>query len=317
MPLRLVVLLCCLWLAVALAGASSPALATQCTVGNIDLSFGSVDTLSSTGSTATATLSINCDEVPGGIDAVTVCGHLGPGTGGTSGGVRQLLSGSNTLGFGLYTDAGNQVPWGHGSYPELGEPFRLTLGVSGGAASEQVTLRGLVFGSQTGTVPGSYTATLTESDARFAYDDGDLSDCTDMQMAETNISVTADVPANCLVETGDLNFGTVGVIDQNLDAIADILVSCTPETTYSIALDGGISGATEPDQRLMRAGDRTLTYGLYLDALRSEPWGEGASVKSGEGSGSQQTIPVYGRVPPQPVAVGSYSDTVIVTITYD
>lgn len=318
MRFRAMVLLCAqLWLVALMVGLPSSALATQCSVSSAGLVFGPVDTLASLGTSASADLSISCSEIPEGIEVVTICGHLGPGSGGTSGGIRQMLGSSDTLGFGLYTDPAHQTPWGHESYAELGEPLRLSLGVADGVAGTTVTLHGLVHGAQSSTVPGSYAASIEDTHASFAYDDGDLADCTGSQSAQTSITIGAEVLANCLIEAGNLNFGTVGVIDQNLDAIADIAVSCTPGTSYSISLDGGTSGATQPDQRQLQSGSNSLTYGLYLDAERSVPWGEGASVKAGEGIGSEESVSVYGRIPPQPVAVGSYTDTVVVTITYD
>lgn len=316
MRLRTVLLLVAkLWLVV-LVVVPMPALATQCSVTSTSLVFGPVDTLASLGTATSADLEISCSEVPEGIDVITICGHLGPGSD-ISSGIRQMLGSSDTLGFSLYTDPGHQTPWGHDLNPELGESLRLTLDVVGSEAARTVTLHGLVHGAQGSTVPGNYSATIEGSDASFAFDDGDLANCPHHQTAETTISITAEVQHNCLVQTGDLNFGTVGAIDQNVDAIADIAVSCTPGTGYSISLDGGISGASQPDQRQLQSGSNSLTYGLYRDAERSLPWGEGASVKSGEGIGSEETISVYGRIPPQPVAVGTYTDTVVVTVTYD
>lgn len=318
MRFRSLVLLCAqLWLAALVIGLSSPALATQCNVSGAGLVFGSVDTLSSLGTAASADLEVNCSEVPEGIEVLTICGHLGPGSGGTIGSVRQMQSGSDALGFELFIDPAHQTPWGHESHPELGEPWRFGLVVSDGLAAATITLHGLVHGAQADTVPGSYSATIADTHASFAFDDGELADCTRDQVTETSISVSAEVQANCLIETGDLNFGTVGVIDQNVDAIADIMVSCTPGTGYSIALDGGISDAGQPDQRQMQSGSNSLTYGLYRDSERAMPWGEGTEVKSGQGIGSEETISVYGRIPPQAAAVGSYTDTVVVTVTYD
>lgn len=318
MRLPTLFLLCLQFCLVALAvGLPAPAFATQCGVGSASLVFGPVDTLASTGTAASTDISISCTEIPEGIEVVTICGHLGPGSGGASDGVRQMQGSSDTLGFGLYTDPGHQTSWGHESFPELGEPLRLTLPVADGAAGTTITLHGLVHGAQASTVPGSYSASIADTHASFAFDDGDLANCTREQGTETSISVSAEVQANCLVETGDLNFGTVGVIDQNLDAIADIAVSCTPGTAYSISLDGGVSGASQPDQRQLQSGSNSLTYGLYQDTERTVPWGEGAAVKPGEGIGSEEAISVYGRIPPQPVAVGTYTDTVVVTVTYD
>ena len=70
----------------------------------------------------------------------------------------------------------------------------------------------------------------------------------------------------------------------------------------------------------MKSGANTLGYQLYLDSGRTTVFGDGtasSSTKSGTGSGSAQSISVYGRVPTLAgVVPGSYTDTVTVTITY-
>ena len=68
------------------------------------------------------------------------------------------------------------------------------------------------------------------------------------------------------------------------------------------------------------SGANSVTYGLYKDAARSTGWG--SSIVSGEtvsgtGTGSAQALTVYGRVPPQSTPPpGTYSDVVVVTVTY-
>jgi spore coat protein U-like protein len=59
--------------------------------------------------------------------------------------------------------------------------------------------------------------------------------------------------------------------------------------------------------------------GLYRDAARSLPFGNtiGTNTLSGVGSDQTQSVPVYGRVPPQTTPTpGTYTDTVVATITY-
>jgi len=66
------------------------------------------------------------------------------------------------------------------------------------------------------------------------------------------------------------------------------------------------------------AGD-FIDYELHRDAARSLPWGLAGSGQSQSaiGSGTEQTFAVFGRVPVQPTPpAGSYSDTVVVVVTY-
>jgi spore coat protein U-like protein len=58
---------------------------------------------------------------------------------------------------------------------------------------------------------------------------------------------------------------------------------------------------------------------MFHDAARSSRWGNTYNLDgvAGTGSGSAQTLNVYGRVAAgQLVTPGTYTDTVIATITY-
>jgi spore coat protein U-like protein len=65
-------------------------------------------------------------------------------------------------------------------------------------------------------------------------------------------------------------------------------------------------------------GTDTITYGLYTDVNRTDPWGAPPSDHvSGTGNSNAQTLDVYGRVPAQTTPpTGTYTDTVVVTVTY-
>lgn len=130
---------------------------------------------------------------------------------------------------------------------------------------------------------------------------------------------TATVPSNCLVSASGINFGSAGIIASNVDATGSTTVQCTNTTPYTVGLDGGTSGATDPTQRKMSKGSEKITYGLYQNSARSQPWGNtiGTNTESGTGSGSGQGLTVYGRVSSQTTpSPGSYSDSVVVTVTY-
>jgi spore coat protein U-like protein len=295
----------------------SPALAAQCSISDASLEFGPVDTLSSLGTAASADMAITCDQVSEAAEVVTICASLGPGSGGASDGVRRLAQGSDGLQYGLYADPGHGQPWGHFADSTLGAPLRLTLPVAGEQAAATVSVYGLVYGSQATVPPGQYLSTLSGGDVVMLYEEGDVLDCSGGQSTGASLMVAAQVIPNCRIVAGDLDFGNTGVIDRNLDASATVAVTCTPGTDFDISLNGGIAGAASPEQRIMRSGSDTVTYGLYLDQAREQPWGDGQLVKSGEGLGQEEIHTVYGRVPPQQAPAGDYSDTVIVTIVYN
>ena len=295
---------------------ASLAQAAVCTVEMSDLDFGTVDTVGNMPAISTSDISIDCDDITPGTDTITLCGDIGEGSGGTAGGIRQSLAPGGSLGFVLYATSGQTAPWGSLTAPQLGDPRRIDVPVSGTSASATATLHGVVPAGQATAPVGDYRADFSSSDAVFTYAEDDL-DCDAPVGTDTSatFAVLADVPANCLLETSDLDFGRAGLIGDNIDADTAFDLTCTSGTDYTISIDGG--GAGDPANRVLRSGNNTVSYDLYSDHQRTDRWGTGAgSVVDGDGDGTVQTYGVYGRIPPQPAAAGAYSDTVVVTITY-
>jgi spore coat protein U-like protein len=137
--------------------------------------------------------------------------------------------------------------------------------------------------------------------------------------ASANMTVTATVQATCVVSANALAFGTY--TGSQLDGSTTLSVTCTNTTPYTVALDAGTySGATTSTRRLTGSvSGSSLGYQLYSNAGRTTAWGsdDGTDTVAGTGNGSAQTLNVYGRITtaqyPDP---GSYSDTVVATLTY-
>lgn len=131
--------------------------------------------------------------------------------------------------------------------------------------------------------------------------------------------VSATVQSECTIVATDLNFGTIGIVSSNVDALSSITITCTSGTTYNIALDEGtVSGSSIADRK-MGSGANMLAFQLYKDATRAEIWGETPATDTlgGTGTGSPQTLTVYGRVAPQVApAVGVYETQITATIVY-
>ena len=141
------------------------------------------------------------------------------------------------------------------------------------------------------------------------------------QSATDTFSVTAEVIDACTITANDLDFGNYSAISgSNVDASSTLEVTCTNGTSYSVALDEGTTSGGTLTTRLMTDGSNTLDYNLYTSAARTTVWGDGTSSSvtvSGTGSGSLQSLSVYGRIPAsQSVAIGSYSDTITATISF-
>ena len=139
--------------------------------------------------------------------------------------------------------------------------------------------------------------------------------------ATTTFAVSATVSASCSVSAAALGFGTLGTpIGTNVDAQSNITATCAGGAAYTVALNAGTGTGATLATRKLTSGANTLPYTLYLDASRSQIWGDGTgstSVSSQTGTGSAQALTVYGRIPAgsSPLA-GAYSDTITVTVTY-
>src|SRR5262249_5642734 len=117
----------------------------------------------------------------------------------------------------------------------------------------------------------------------------------------------------------NINFGSLGILSSNNDAQGTLSIQCSSTLPYTVSLDGGTTGATNPTLRKMSLTTNTVTYGLYRDSARAQPWGAtvATNTATGTGSGLSQGMTVYGRIAPQTTPKpGAYSDTIVTTIAY-
>ncbi|MET0595306.1 MAG: spore coat U domain-containing protein [Polyangiaceae bacterium] len=149
----------------------------------------------------------------------------------------------------------------------------------------------------------------------------------DAATATANLGVSATVSSNCSISTSPVAFGSYDPVGTNaatpLDTAGTVTVTCTSGASTTITLGqggnaGGGSTDASPVRRMRDSGSAYLSYALYQDASRMTTWGNtsGTGVNH-TGTGSSSNISVYGRVAAgQNVASGSYSDTVVATITF-
>jgi spore coat protein U-like protein len=114
-------------------------------------------------------------------------------------------------------------------------------------------------------------------------------------------------------------FGNYDVFSATpLDTVATITYSCAaPATAPTMSISRG--NATSFSPRQMLNGASALNYNLYLDAARSQIWGDGSAGTSTYSCsmGSGLSVSVYGRIfAQQNQPVGSYSDSLVVTIVF-
>jgi spore coat protein U-like protein len=297
--------------------------AQTCTPTAMTGNYGNVNILSGAVSDASTTFNVTCTGTKN--RTVRVCIDLGPGTT-NAGGLRDAQSGTNNLLHDLYSDAARSVEWGSwgqgsiSAYGTAGIQSDFALGASG-SLTQAFTVYGRVSASQQTSPPGTYVWTTSSPGVQYAYSAGNACPTGgNSGLAGTNASTwTATILANCLVSATNVGFGTSGFLTSTIDATGTITATCTNTTPYTVALNGGLSGATDPTLRKMALSTNSVTYGLYRDAARSQPWGStvGTNTSAGTGTGLTQTFTVYGRVPTQTTPPpGTYSDTIIVTIAY-
>jgi spore coat protein U-like protein len=132
----------------------------------------------------------------------------------------------------------------------------------------------------------------------------------------TNMAVTATVSTVCSVSTTALPFNEVALSGVTAGT-ATVSVTCTNGGTYDVGLDNGLNGGGTA--RVLASGTDLLNYDLFQDTLHASRWGNtvGTDTVAGVGNGAVQDLTVYGQITAgQTLTTGSYTDTVLVTVTY-
>lgn len=316
--------LCCLATALPLFGLCVPsAQAQSCSITSANGSYGTIDILSGAAVDTATTFTISCTGSVG--QTVRACVELSPGQTNSSG-QRRLASGSYRLVHELYADAAHSIVWGswglsttaYGLYP-FGQTVDISLG-SLGSANVNLTVYGRVAASQPSAGPGSYVWTMTTAPA-MEYDYKTAAACPTgtKQAISSGSTWSATVLANCNVSADTLNFGTSGLLVSAVTSSSAVTVTCTNGTPYTIGLSAGNGTGATVATRILSSGGNKITYSIYRDAGHSLVWGNtvGTDTVPGTGSGSAQAATAYGLVPVQSTpAPGTYSDTIITTITY-
>ena len=130
----------------------------------------------------------------------------------------------------------------------------------------------------------------------------------------------AQLGVNCTISTGGVAFGAYDVFSASpVDAAGSVTYQCTLGAIIVVQLGTGSAGAFNP-RTMLRSGE-PLNYNLYLDASRTQVWGNGTSGTSTHSNSVfvlfPVVVPVYARIfAGQNVTVGSYSDSVVATIVF-
>src|ERR1700754_307238 len=315
---------------------------TTCSITSITtLAFGTVDP---TGGLVEGTATINYSRpynggLLGGLYGVYVSGCIGlaPDDLGAVSPRTIVNASSDRMQYQLYKDPQRTNVWGpvgNATYTPL--PFQLTFTILTNPQTRtgSVTVFGRVPAGQSTLSSGPYSGNLVSGASAngiaYRYNEVLLSLGTfptscqaggggGGSAAGPQSTVTASVSKLCTIATAsDLNFGSVsGLLRTNTDQTSLVRMTCTNRAAYQVGLDNGKNASGSV--RRMSSGLGFVTYELYRDSQRTLRWGNtlDTDTRTGTGSGAEQTLTVYGRVPAQPAArAGDYSDIVTVTVTY-
>lgn len=273
----------------------------------------------------TGTFSASCSGTPN--QTIRICANFNAGSGGAdaSGDPRYMTQGTSRLGYNIFRSNGVGQVWGSYVWAAAPRPPALTLNLdSNGNGTITQVMYARIYNGQGASGTGTYSSRFAGAQSQVDYGYAGSFTCGASLSARAKsvpFTVRTTNNSSCTVATTVLNFGSQPDLASNRDATNTITVNCSPGTTYAIGLSNGSGGGTGPATRRMTNGATAdhVTYGIYRDAARTQPWGDVAGVNtlSGTGTGAGQSVTGYGRVPVQTTpAPLTYTDTVVVTITY-
>jgi spore coat protein U-like protein len=311
--------------------------ADNCTASMTDVSFGAISPIAGTDYYANGTLSVTCTVALGSlgtalVPTVAVCVNLESGSGGTIA-ARAMLNGGASLPFNLYRDntyAAASI-WGSTSGGAAQPVTTSMTGLLGlGTATQTFTIYGKIPAaslSGVSTQNGAdtvYTASFAAAGSiQYAFA-GALATGTSCKTGTTvpfSFKATATVTNNCFISTTPLAFaGYKRVLAAAVRTTGSVGVLCSAGAPYQVSLNGGTVANNTGARRMASAQTGgTIAYDLS-NTLDGPIWGDGANgtgMVTGTGSGAQQTLRLYGRVPAQRTpAPGDYKDTVTATLMF-
>jgi spore coat protein U-like protein len=301
--------------------AGDRAMAQTCSSANASGSYGTINVLSGAAIDTAATFTVTCN---GGANlTVRLCIEFERGQ--VNGLGQRVMVGPEQLRHEFYVDAARTTIWGswgavallYVPYP-YGKQVDLNLGASGNASTVQTVYARIFAGQQTAN-PGWYWWFAVSPKFRYGY--AGAQGCpTGLPSADGgNALWLTRVADACTVAATDINFGTIAALTANVDATGTVTVQCTQTTSYNVGLNAGTGSGATVTTRKMTAGANTVDYSLYRNSGRTQVWGTtiGTNTVAGTGSGANQNLTAYGRIPVQTTPPpATYNDTITVTVTY-
>ena len=137
------------------------------------------------------------------------------------------------------------------------------------------------------------------------------------------LNCTTALPAlsQCTISATGVAFGNYDVFSSSsVDINGSVTYNCASATAITIDLSQG-NAASYTIPRQLKDGSNSLNYNLYLDAGRTQIWGNGIGGITDHyinSSATTGTETIYGRIPPLQTnaKVGSYTDSITATINF-
>jgi spore coat protein U-like protein len=138
--------------------------------------------------------------------------------------------------------------------------------------------------------------------------------------ADGTINLSAEVVSNCTILADDVAFGDYdpvvvnkAVTGADIDRTSEVLTTCTLGSAPTLSIDQG--GHFAGGSRNLASGLNTLNYSVYEDAARLVAW-DGMAAGTPTGTTAQSNIVYFRLAKGQNKPVGTYTDTVTVTVTF-
>jgi spore coat protein U-like protein len=255
------------------------AIAATCTLSiTSPLNFG---TYTGTQIRSTTPYVVTC---PGGSWDIPMNAGMGVGATET---LRYLTGpGGAELGYEIFRDSAYSENWGNTTATE-----------ETGTGNYDGTIYAQLLSGQSGP-PGTYTDTVDTATTDY-------------------FTLTVTIQPACSISANPLSFGNYS--GALLNGTTTLSVTCTDTTPYDVGLSAGTTtGATVTNRMMTGPGGATLDYSLSSNATHTTNWGNSTgSWVAGTGTGSAQTLTVYGQIPAnQHTTSGTYTDTIIATVNY-
>lgn len=264
------------------------------------VNFGTYSAFSTTPVTAVTTFTIQC--TPPAVGTVI----LSTGQSNTFNPRAMTTTPAANLNYNLFMDAANTIIWGDGTSGTQYVSFTPVPGNTTLTATVYATIpAGLNIPS------GSYSDTIQ---ATLNWGSGS---------SIQYFNVTATVASECTVSAATLNFGAYDPVVANattaLNSTGTVNVYCTPGTLATVSLGTGMHASGTARYMLGTSGS-LLHYEVYNNAGRTVVWD---TTNTDSGTSASKLTPInggfiaYGTIfAGQDVGIGSYSDTLLVTVNY-